>query len=179
MRKLLLTLGFLALSLPTWAASALSTVTVSQTLTMTSPSAIISATGVSATEYITNIVARNVSTAFISTTTISATLISSTSPNIAAASVNFAGISSVSIRKTFNISSVTRVVQGAYGISFTVPMSDANYSVAGNCERTATNESWFEVTDQTTSPTTTGFTVRCQATAGATDSDRVNVVVFP
>lgn len=105
--------------------------------------------------------------------------ITSIGANLAAASVNFAGIGSTSIRKSFNVSSVTRVSQGVYGVSFTTAMPDANYSVGGNCMRNNSAETWFEVTDQNTSPTTAGVIVRCQGSGGVNDSDRVNVIVFP
>ena len=44
--------------------------------------------------------------------------------------VNFDGTGTVAIRAAFNVSSVTDYGTGNYGVNFTNPMPDANYSVA-------------------------------------------------
>lgn len=45
------------------------------------------------------------------------------------AAVNFNGISGASIRSSYNVSSVTRLSQGVYKVTFTTPMPDSNYVV--------------------------------------------------
>lgn len=174
MSKYILTALMLGIAGVSQAATSIST-----TLTLTSPSAVISMTGVSATAYLTNVYSNTVSASLVSASTVSATIVSSTSPNIAFATANFNGFGGCAIRKGYNISGCTRVSQGVYGISFTTPAVSADYSVGGNCMRNNTNETWFELTDQTSSPTVTGFTVRCQASAGANDTARGNIIVFP
>jgi hypothetical protein len=44
--------------------------------------------------------------------------------------VNFSGVSSTTIKKSFNVSSVTYVSQGKYTVNFTTSLADANYSLA-------------------------------------------------
>ena len=46
--------------------------------------------------------------------------------------VNFNGIATVSIRASYNVSSITRISTGYYTISFSTATTDANYSVSGN-----------------------------------------------
>jgi hypothetical protein len=42
--------------------------------------------------------------------------------------VNFNGVTTTSIRSSYNVSSVTRNAQGDYTINFTTALTDANYS---------------------------------------------------
>ena len=51
--------------------------------------------------------------------------------------VNFNGVSGVSIRTSYNVSSVTRSGAGAYTVNFTNAFVDGNYSVAA-CSSPAT-----------------------------------------
>ena len=47
--------------------------------------------------------------------------------------VNFNGVSgSVGVRASFNVSSITRTGSGAYTLTFTNAMSDANYCIVGS-----------------------------------------------
>ena len=50
---------------------------------------------------------------------------------IAKAWVNFQGTSTVTIRDSFNVSSITDNGTGDYTVNFTTAMPNANYSVAG------------------------------------------------
>jgi hypothetical protein len=52
---------------------------------------------------------------------------------IAKAWVNFNGVSTASIRASFNVSSVTRNGTGDYTVNFTTAMPDGNYSANANC----------------------------------------------
>ena len=49
---------------------------------------------------------------------------------IAKAWVNFSGVSSTTIKSSFNVSSVTYVSTGKYTVNFTTAMADANYALA-------------------------------------------------
>jgi hypothetical protein len=51
--------------------------------------------------------------------------------------VNFNGVTTVSIRASYNVSSVTRTSSGLYVINFTNTLADANYSVSGQCSRSS------------------------------------------
>jgi len=44
--------------------------------------------------------------------------------------VNFSGVTTTSIKKSFNVSSVTYVSTGKYTITFTTALADANYALA-------------------------------------------------
>jgi hypothetical protein len=46
---------------------------------------------------------------------------------------NFDGVSSVTIRASFNVSSITRSSAGVYVVNFTNALTDANYCIAGWC----------------------------------------------
>lgn len=52
------------------------------------------------------------------------------SPAICTAWVNFSGVSPVTIRSSFNVSSVTRLSEGKYQINFASPMNNSGYAVA-------------------------------------------------
>ncbi len=52
---------------------------------------------------------------------------------LAKAWVNFDGTGTVSIRESFNVSSITDGGVGIYTINFTNSMTDTDYSVAGIC----------------------------------------------
>ncbi|MBR0721766.1 hypothetical protein [Bradyrhizobium manausense] len=118
-----------------------------------------------------------VSTTNVTVTNVTVGTISSTNMQVAKAAANIDG-NGCSVRKQYNIASCTRVSQGVWGISFSTPMPDANYVIVGTCLRIPSSESWFEVTDQISSPTTTGFMVRCQGAGGVNDTGRLSVVVF-
>jgi len=48
--------------------------------------------------------------------------------------VNFDGTSGVTIRGSFNVSSVTRAAAGQYTYNFSTAMPDVNYAAVGNAE---------------------------------------------
>ena len=105
-----------------------------------------------------------------STTQASAGLTSS-STQVCQAWVNFNGISSTTIRASYNVSSVTYTGTGLYTVNFTNALSDANYAVTtGVSPRYAAGSAFANLFSNSATtevaPTTTAFTLRC----GATDS---------
>lgn len=52
---------------------------------------------------------------------------------LAKAFVNFNGTSTVAIRASYNVSSITDNGTGDYTVNFTTAMADANYSLIGTC----------------------------------------------
>jgi hypothetical protein len=50
---------------------------------------------------------------------------------IAKAWINYKGTATVSIRDSFNVSSVTVVTTGTYTVNFTTALPNANYTIAG------------------------------------------------
>lgn len=90
--------------------------------------------------------------------------------------VNFNGTGSVAIRASVgNIAGVTRLGGGSYRVSFTTPMSNANYAIAGNCSQTAGNDTGFVMI---TSMQTTHFDIHCRNDDGGIgDCQFVTLVV--
>jgi hypothetical protein len=88
---------------------------------------------------------------------------SSTVNGTAKAWVNFDGNTSVAIRASFNVSSVTRNTTGQFGVNFTNALADANYAANVSCSvgsttAPVTSITMFGARDASpTAPTTTGF----------------------
>ncbi len=61
-------------------------------------------------------------------------------PGTAKAWVNFNGTSTVAIRASYNVSSITDRGVGAYSVNFATAMPDANYAVAGIADETNTTD---------------------------------------
>lgn len=60
--------------------------------------------------------------------------------NAVKAWVNFNGTGTVAIRAAFNVSSITDNGTGDYTVNFTNALVDANYALAGTCERNYATE---------------------------------------
>jgi hypothetical protein len=102
--------------------------------------------------------------------------------------VNFNGVTTVTIRASFNIASVVRNGTGDYTITFTTAMPDANYVISGTASRAGTTgqaSAGVTVTpnDFLTARTTTSFRIILLANAGdgaydtAVDSAQVNILI--
>ncbi len=99
--------------------------------------------------------------------------------------VNFNGVTTATIRGSYNVSSVTRSASGIYTINMTNALTDANYSITNSVSAIYASGSGFLNinTDNSTAevvPTTTAFTIRCGfSSSGATsDLKYINVAVF-
>lgn len=81
--------------------------------------------------------------------------------------VNFNGVpASPTIRASYNVSSVTKITTGAYTVSFTNALPDANYCVSGGGGGAGTASGcWFS----------TGFNVGGVNTVNTTSSFRVQI----
>jgi len=93
--------------------------------------------------------------------------------------VNFNGVTTTSIRSSYNVSSVTYVSTGTYTINYTNALADANYCVTG----TGTGPSYganSRVLNVNTAPTTTSVqvVVTTSSTTNAVDSISTNVAIF-
>ncbi|XHB99343.1 hypothetical protein ABWH97_13845 [Nitratireductor sp. ac15] len=86
---------------------------------------------------------------------------------VAKAWVNFKGDGTVSIRDSFNVSSITDNGNGDYTVNFSSAMANANYSVAANCKSTG---NWFNnlvsLGTDTDQYNTVGFRIRAFNVAG-------------
>ena len=97
---------------------------------------------------------------------------------IAKAWVNFNGFSPVTIRGSFNVSSVVRNSTGDYTINFTTAMPDANYSVSVHGARPSANKNLFSGLIDSTY-TSSAFRFGFQSTAGtAYDTSVTCAAVF-
>jgi hypothetical protein len=91
--------------------------------------------------------------------------------------VNFDGNTTVSVRASFNVSSITRNTTGDFTVTFTNPLSDANYSANVSCScgslvAPVTSITMFGARDQApTGPTTTGFRVTITAGGGFSNTN--------
>jgi len=101
--------------------------------------------------------------------------------------VNFNGVTTITIRASFNVSSVTRNATGDYTIAFTTAMADANYSIVGSINPLyAANNSSFNINSTGTAagvtesaPTTSSFRVITTSPGPtALDCKYVNIAVL-
>jgi hypothetical protein len=76
------------------------------------------------------------------------------------------------IKASYNVSSTTRTGTGAYTISFTNALSDANFAVSG------LNNSWVQAYTSTKSSSSFGFQVFNSITGNNVDVSDVSVAVF-
>ena len=96
--------------------------------------------------------------------------------------VNYDGTAN-SVRRSFNVSSVTRTATGQYAVNFTNAMSDANYAAVASTS--SINNSVYGkfspivgVTGTTVTPTTTSVTVFSSYTSGLFNEDYISVAIF-
>lgn len=95
--------------------------------------------------------------------------------------VNFSGTGTVTIRASFNVSSVTDNGVGDYTVNFTTPLADANYAITGSCgDYLASGSSPRTVgVDSGTAPTASACRINTTvAGTGGIDVDRVSVAFF-
>jgi hypothetical protein len=93
--------------------------------------------------------------------------------------VNFNGVTTATVRASYNVSSVTRTATGSYTINMTTAMSDANYAILVSCGNA--NGTAFHVPEVNLSvtPTTTQFGIQTVNTGfGLADENNVYVAVF-
>jgi len=90
---------------------------------------------------------------------------------------NWNGVSSVTVRASYNVSSITRTATGAYTINFTNALPDTNYCVATSAN--PNNSGRSAALSTYTSVTTTSFNTICNDTGNTTvDASYANIVVF-
>jgi hypothetical protein len=71
--------------------------------------------------------------------------------------VNFNGTSTVAIRASFNVSSITDNGTGDYTVNFTTAMPDANYAASISSNKGATNTGQWIAIGASADPTTTSL----------------------
>lgn len=101
---------------------------------------------------------------------------------IAKAWVEFNGVTTVTIRGSFNVSSVTRTGTGYYTIAFTTATPDANYAVIGSTSPAFGVAPLLVQTNLNGSGelanTTSSFSICTQSVGGPQDSKYCNIAVL-
>jgi hypothetical protein len=94
--------------------------------------------------------------------------------------VNFNGTSTVAIRASGNVSSITDNGTGDYTVNFTTAMPDANYSIVGaSGGANSTSNGAVYLADQVTARTTSLFrTYAITPAGGLADTPQMNAAVF-
>ena len=90
--------------------------------------------------------------------------------------VNFNGTGTVAIRRAFNVSSITDITTGDYQINFSNAMSDANYAIVTNGNRTNDERIGARQSESTTAK----CLIRSSDYTGGSnrDTDSVFVAIF-
>jgi len=94
--------------------------------------------------------------------------------------VNFNGTSTVAIRASYNVSSITDNGTGDYTVNFTTALADANYSVVGTCSKNATGDTDTNgacVQLITATPLTSSSARICATATGFSPFDRAIMLV--
>ena len=93
--------------------------------------------------------------------------------------VNFNGTGTVAIRASGNVSSITDNGTGDYTVNFTTAMPDANYALAGTCERNYATENGTSLNQnsQTAATTSAVRVTTWRVTTGNVDPANVYVVI--
>ena len=97
---------------------------------------------------------------------------------LAKAFVNFNGQSTVAIRDSFNVSSITDNATGNYNINFDNPMSDANYTVTLSHDFRSPNNRSVGVDSNNYSSTTFRVTIEDATQGYGTGSSRVDCKII-
>ena len=106
-----------------------------------------------------------------------------TTAQVSKAWVNFDGTGSITIRDSFNVSSVTDNGTGNYTLNFTNAMSNSNYTVAGSSTWSTGSWGTYLTPDATSAYSTTSVTIRTVYTNHSTgfvgiDSSHTSVQIF-
>jgi len=113
------------------------------------------------------------------------TILTTATTGVCQAWVNFNGVSGVSIRASYNISSVTRASTGVYTVNFTNALADANYVVNISSASSGSNYTipnpFVNAGGGNDAPTSSSFGLRTQSqnvVTTSSDSAYIMVSVF-
>ena len=90
--------------------------------------------------------------------------------------VNFNGVTTVTIRSSYNVSSVVRNSTGVYTINFSNAMSDANYCITGTAGINASTTNSYPVNPLSYSTGSCQFDHR--ESGSQADSTYLNIAIF-
>jgi len=92
--------------------------------------------------------------------------------------VSFDGTGTVSIRESFNVSSITDNGTGLYTINFSTALTDTNYALVATCEATPGSSGAHSVVlEDASKPATGSCRINTRTNTGSFDSNIVNVIV--
>jgi hypothetical protein len=93
--------------------------------------------------------------------------------------VNFNGTSTVAIRASYNVSSITDNGTGNYTVNFTTAMADANYSAVVTVGRASGGTALVTSSPESSAPTTSALQfITWNGTFSAADSGSCSVAIF-
>ena len=92
--------------------------------------------------------------------------------------VNFNGVTTASIRASFNVSSVTKTATGIYTVSFANSMPDTNYAVIGSARITGASSIFMPYPDNVLTTSTVSVHSLVSNTGSGADGAYVYVGIF-
>jgi hypothetical protein len=97
---------------------------------------------------------------------------------LARAWVNFNGVTTASIRASFNVSSVTRTAGGIYTVAFTNSLPDTNFTVVGSARITGQSGILMPYPDNVLTTSSVSVTSLVSNTGVSTDAAYVYIAIF-
>lgn len=92
--------------------------------------------------------------------------------------VNFNGVTTASIRASYNVSSVTRTATGIYTVSFTSAFADTNYAVIGSARVLGTASIFMPYPDSVLTTSSVSVYSLVSNTGSGADGTYVYVAIF-
>ena len=92
--------------------------------------------------------------------------------------VNFNGVTTASIRASYNVSSVTRNGTGDYTVNFSTAMPDANYAIAISAHRTTAAPRDSYCSEGAAKSNFAAQVLTSNSAMAAIDFERINLAVF-
>lgn len=92
--------------------------------------------------------------------------------------VNFNGVTTASIRASFNVSSVTKTATGIYTVTFSNAMPDTNYAVIGSARVTGASSIFMPYPDNILTTSTVSVHSLVSNTGSGADGAYVYVGIF-
>ncbi len=92
--------------------------------------------------------------------------------------VNFNGVTTASIRASYNVSSVTRTATGIYTVSFTSALADTNYAVIGSARIIGSSSIFMPYPDNVLTTSSVSVHSLVSNTGTGADGTYVYVAIF-
>lgn len=92
--------------------------------------------------------------------------------------VNFNGVTTASIRASYNVSSVTRTATGIYTVAFTSALADTNYAVIGSARVIGASSIFMPYPDNVLTTSSVSVHSLVSNTGSGADGTYVYVAIF-